>query len=62
MIYLFIITIIYTLIKQWNKLLSKKRNLILYLFLSAIGITLGVIYLINPYLPSISSTMEKYMK
>lgn len=62
MIYLFIITIIYTLIRQWDKLLSKKRNLVLYLLFSALGIALGVIYLLNPYMPSISSAMEKYMK
>lgn len=62
MIYLFIIAIIVTLYRQRNQLLSKKRNLVIYLMLSAVGITLGVIYLVNPYLPSISSMMEKYMK
>ncbi len=62
MIYIFSFTIVFTLIRQREKLLSKKRNLILYLLLSVIGITLGVIYMINPYLPSISSMMEKYMK
>lgn len=62
MIYVFAATIIYTLIKQRNKLLSKKRNLVLYLFLSAIGLTLGIIYLVNPYLPSLSLFLEKYMK
>lgn len=62
MIYIFSFTIVYTLIRQRDKLLSKKRNLVLYLFLSLIGITLGVVYLINPYLPSISSLVEKYMK
>lgn len=62
MIYIFSFTIIVTLIKQRDKLLSKKRNLVLYLFLSIIGLTLGVIYMINPYLPSITSMMGKYMK
>jgi len=62
MIYIFSFTIIYTLIRQKEKLLSKKRNLFIYLILSIIGITLGVIYLMNPYVPSITSTMEKYMK
>ncbi|HWT75790.1 MAG TPA: hypothetical protein VN258_13885 [Mobilitalea sp.] len=62
MIYIFSFTIIYTLIRQREKLLSKKRNLILYLFLSVIGITLGVVYLMNPYIPSITTVMERYMK
>ncbi len=62
MIYIFSATIIYTLIRQREKLLSKKRDLAIYLCLSAIGLTLGIVYLINPYLPSISSLMEKYIK
>jgi multisubunit Na+/H+ antiporter MnhB subunit len=62
MIYIFGITIIYTLIRQRDKLLKSKRNLILYLILSIIGMTMGIIYMINPYLPSISSMMEKYME
>lgn len=62
MIYIFSFTIIYTLIRQKEKLLSKKRNLVLYLFLSLIGIALGVVYLMNPYIPSITSVMEKYLK
>lgn len=62
MIYIFSFTIIYTLIKQWDKLLSRKKNLALYLILSVLGITLGLIYLVNPYLPSLSMYLEKYMK
>lgn len=62
MIYIFSITIIYNFFKQKDKLFSAKRNLFLYLLLSSIGIALGVIYLINPYLPSISLLMEKYME
>lgn len=62
MIYIFSFTIIYTLIRQREKLLSQKRNLILYVFLSIIGVSLGVVYLMNPYIPSITSVMEKYMK
>jgi hypothetical protein len=50
------------LIKERKKLLSRKRNLILYLLLSVIGITLGVVYIANPYLPSLSLLLEKYMK
>ncbi len=62
MIYIFSITIIYTFIKQKDKLLKEKRNLALYFVLSVLGLSLGVLYIINPYLPSLSSVMEKYMK
>jgi hypothetical protein len=62
MIYIFGFTIIFTLIKQRDKLLRSKKNLVLYLLLSIIGMTMGIIYLINPYLPSISLMMEKYME
>ncbi len=62
MIYIFSITIIYTFIKQKDKLLKEKRNLVIYLLLSVIGITLGVFYLLNPYLPSLTMLMEKYTK
>jgi len=62
MIYVFSFTIVYTLIKQKDKLLKQKRNMVLYLFLSIIGVGLGVVYLINPYLPSISLLLEKHMK
>jgi uncharacterized membrane protein HdeD (DUF308 family) len=62
MIYIFGFTIIFTLIKQREKLLRSKKNLILYLLLSIIGMAMGIIYLINPYLPSITLMMEKYME
>jgi uncharacterized membrane protein HdeD (DUF308 family) len=62
MIYVFSIAILYTLIKQRHKLLEEKRNMVLYVLLSVFGITLGIVYLFNPYLPSISLLMEKYMK
>lgn len=60
MIYIFGATIIYTFVKEKDKLLSAKRNLILFFFLSVIGMTLGVIYIINPYLPSITLMLQKY--
>ena len=62
MIYIFSFTLIYTLIRQKEKLLNRKRNLVIYLFLSLIGVALGIVYLMNPYIPSITSMMEKYMK
>jgi multisubunit Na+/H+ antiporter MnhB subunit len=62
MIYIFGATAIYTLIKQKNKLLEEKRNLVLYLILSVMGLALGIIYLLNPYIPSLSMYMEKYFK
>ena len=62
MIYIFSFTIIYTFIRQREKILSKKRNFALYLLLSIGGLALGIVYILNPYLPSLTTTMEKYMK
>ena len=62
MIYVFGLTIIITFIRQRDKLLKSKKNLVIYLMLSFIGLGMGVVYMINPYLPSISMMMEKYMK
>ncbi|HBI72298.1 MAG TPA: hypothetical protein DEG06_09900 [Lachnospiraceae bacterium] len=62
MIYVFAVSLIYTMIKKKDQLLGANRNLVLFLLLSIIGLTLGIIYVINPYLSSISSMLEKYMK
>lgn len=62
MIYIFSATIIYTFFHQKDKLLSEKRNMFLYFILSVVGLSLGVFYMINPYLPSLSSAVGKYMK
>ncbi len=62
MIYVFAVSLIYTMIKKKDQLLGANRNLVLFLLLSIIGLTLGIIYIINPYLSSISSMLEKYMK
>jgi hypothetical protein len=50
------------MIKKKDQLLGANRNLILFLLLSIIGLTLGIIYIINPYLPSIAAMLEKHMK
>lgn len=62
MIYVFSATMIYTFIKQRDKLFKQKRNLLLYVLLSIFALALGIVYIINPYLPSISVMLEKYMK
>ena len=62
MIYIFSFTLIYNFVRQKDKILSKKRNIAVYLLLSIIGVSLGVVYLINPYLPSVTSMIEKYLK
>lgn len=62
MIYVFAVTIIYTYIKEKDELLKQKRNLVLFFLLSVVAFTLGIIYIINPYLPSITLTLEKMMK
>lgn len=62
MIYIFSTASVYSLVKNWKKLLEQKRNLVLYLILTGMGLGLGVIYLMNPFLPSISMYIEKYIK
>lgn len=62
MIYIFGITVVYALVRQYKQLLGRKRNLFVYLMLSVIGFALGIIYMINPYLPSLSYFLEKHMK
>lgn len=62
MIYVFGVTVIYTLIKQWKQLLERKRNLLVYLMLSVIGFAMGIVYMINPHMPSLSYFLEKHMK
>ncbi|MDF2538161.1 MAG: putative rane protein [Herbinix sp.] len=62
MIYVFAVTLIYTFVKKKEELLEEKRNLVLFMLLSVIGISLGIIYMINPYLPSLTLMLEKYMK
>ncbi len=58
MIYVFAAVAIYTLFRKKDQLLQEKRNLFLYLILSICGITLGIIYLRNPYLQSFTIFME----
>lgn len=62
MIYIFLAFLVFIMIKKKNQLLSAKRNLILFLLLSIIGLSMGFIYEINPYIPTIAQTLIKYMK
>lgn len=62
MIYVFGGLLIISFIKNKDVLYSKKRNLFLFLILSAAGIALGVVHMISPYIPSIAFAMEKYLK
>lgn len=62
MIFIFGILLTISFIRQKDVLFNKKINLILFLLLSACGITLGVIHMIYPYIPSLADLMEKYMK
>lgn len=62
MIYIFSFTIIYTLIREKEKIFGRKINLVIYILLSLIGVALGIIYVLNPYIPSITSMIEKNMK
>lgn len=62
MIYIFLVFLVFIMIKKKNQLISAKRNLILFLILSIIGLTMGFIYEINPYMPTLAQTLIKYMK
>lgn len=62
MIYLFLAFLVFIMITKKNQLLSAKRNLVLFLLLSIIGLAMGFIYEINPYIPTIAQTLIKYMK
>lgn len=60
MVYVFGGLLIISFVKQKEVILSKKRNLLVFLLLSATGIALGVFRMIFPYIPSIAYTLEKY--
>lgn len=62
MIYVFGGLLIVSFFKQKKVLLSKKRNMLIFLVLSAGGIGLGAVRMIFPYIPSIAYTLEKYLK
>lgn len=62
MIYVFGILLVLSFINQKKLLLKKKRNLVLFLILSVCGITLGVVHMVSPYIPSIAFVLEKHMK
>lgn len=62
MIYVFVILLIISFIKEKDLLLKIKRNLLLFMALSVCGIILGIVHIVNPYIPSISFLLEKYLK
>lgn len=61
MIYIFGGLLLTSFIKQKDVLLRKKRNLVLFLILSACGIALGAVHMISPYIPSITFTLERVL-
>lgn len=62
MFYLFVILLIASFIIERDKLLREKKNLGLFLVLSIAGITLGIVHMTLPYVPSIAMVLEKYLK
>lgn len=62
MIYVFGVLLILSFIKQKDILLKKKRNLVIFLILSIFGMTLGIVHMISPYIPSIAYVLEKHLK
>ena len=62
MIYVFGILLILSFIKQKDILTKTKKNLILFIVLSLCGITLGVVHMVSPYIPSIAFALENHLK
>lgn len=62
MFYVFTLLTICSFIRQKDKILKEKRNMVLFILLSAAGITMGIIHSIYPYMPSLAQALEKYMK
>lgn len=62
MIFVFIILLVVSFIREKDTILNKKINLAVFLILTAIGIGLGVIRMIHPYIPSLAALIEKYIK
>lgn len=58
MIYIFALLIIYAFVKQKDKILKSNKNIIMFLLLTTIGILLGILYEINPYMMSLSYFLE----
>ncbi len=62
MFYVFLILLIASFVIEREKLLREKKNLGLFLVLSIVGITFGIIHMAMPYVPSIAMVLEKYLK
>lgn len=62
MLYIFIILLVLSSIKEREVLLKEKKNIGFFLVLSIIGIALGIVHMVNPYLPSLAMVIEKYLK
>lgn len=62
MLYLFGLALVCSFIKQRDKLFKVKRNLIVFMVLSVLGITMGIVHSFYPYFPSLAMSLEKYLK
>lgn len=62
MIYVFAIAILYVFFRQKEHIIKKKRNVLLFLLLSILGLSMGIIYHNHPYIPSIASELERVMR
>ncbi|CRZ34213.1 hypothetical protein DFR55_12814 [Herbinix hemicellulosilytica] len=62
MIFVFGVLLVISFMREKDKILNKKVNFLVFLFLSFIGIMLGIIHQIYPYVPSMASVLEKYIK
>lgn len=62
MLYVFSFLTICSFIRQRDKIMKQKRNLVLFLLLSLIGIAMGILHSLYPYMPSLAASLEKYLK
>jgi len=49
-------------IREKDKILNKKVNFIVFMLLSVMGIMLGIIHMVYPYVPSMAAMLERYLK
>lgn len=62
MIFVFGILLVISFIREKDKILNKKVNFLVFMLLSVIGIMLGIIHMVYPYVPSMAAMLERYLK
>jgi len=62
MIYIFALFIVIIAIKQKDEILENKKGIVLFLCFVIISFSLGILYELNPYLPSIAALIRQTMR